>query len=300
MDRIDLTLQVSADSLLEEFFDNMPSVPIVLGEPNEFNENDELALYDRESKTIRVAPNWSGYDAAFRMTDDLVHELTHAWVDLMGLWTDFAEGHNEWFFWKTKQVAKDTLDSFVGFYPETSPIVEKIKLGWTPGEPDPVDDLEKPLLKPVIEIPPTEPAFDPEPHRQTFKPSVHTVYNPQTYLKDLLSSEHLFFGVALIIVFGAVIFFAVYLERSKKPDPEDILKERAAVLQVVVDDSVRITLANKLTAFQKANNRIPSVEEFTQIVDEALKQPRSEVKPQSPSGRFTETERRLLGKDKMK
>lgn len=122
-------------------FDHMPPVNIELGNREEFERLGIQARYTPDARRlIEFSPggidrHWNekyGYADYVGLEKLLVHEMTHGWVHWMGLWSDFAQGHNEWYVWKAHQF-KLGLPATRHRWPEVIPFHEEVKNGWHPG-----------------------------------------------------------------------------------------------------------------------------------------------------------------------
>ena len=136
MDTTDFALQGIADNLLKHFFDEMQSVPIVVGKEESFRKG-VMAHYLPLMRKIEVHPFWASDTTNFgTIQTNVKHELIHAWVHWKGLKgavlkDNECDFHNEYFLWKACQLGIDVQYLFTK-YPKTLPVWEKIKSGWNP------------------------------------------------------------------------------------------------------------------------------------------------------------------------
>ena len=144
MSDTDLFLQSLADTFCKRYFDNMPSVPIVVGKPEGFNKG--VIAHFLASNKIEVHPNWASDGTTIQsVKENVKHELIHAWVqwkNLKGivLKDSASNWHNEYFLWKAHQLGigiHGTLDK----YPQIKPVYERIQRGWNP-----LLEIKKPIV----------------------------------------------------------------------------------------------------------------------------------------------------------
>src|SRR5205085_5921782 len=120
-----------------------------------FEISRAIGFYRHEERTVYIHPSWNSRSDIKQLTDLIKHELVHAWVHWKGLYTGFANGHNEAFLRKCMELDVDVLH-LRHTYPETIGIIEKlqeemkkIKLAVIPKPVVP----PKPSVKPVYKSP---------------------------------------------------------------------------------------------------------------------------------------------------
>jgi hypothetical protein len=127
----------TSDDFSREFFDGMPPVTFTCAKQKDCHDIE--ARYCHTTRVVEFSPGfikscWKGkrrfWDLG-RLRVTLLHELIHAWVDWKGLWSEFGNGHNEWFLYKAWSLGLN-VHAVRGRWPETGPLDDDIRLGWDP------------------------------------------------------------------------------------------------------------------------------------------------------------------------